>query len=129
MKIIPILKAEEKTAGGRVYSLSAFENAYNRILWHTKIPFKTHDRSGYPKDIKLLKKDDIIVDKQNKTLSVKLEDSDTMGLYGLSLAPEICVEKVRKIDKDSVLIEDFTIEGIQATQDLCSFKSIDSIVK
>lgn len=125
---VPIIKAEEVTSSGRMYSFESIKKALDKIKWDTAIPVRALDREGNDKEIAYLKKPDFELDTKNKTLVVKINDSLKGKVMGRSLAPYVFIDRTRPKDKNSVIIEDFTLNGVQVTSDLCSFKSISSIV-
>ncbi len=101
----------------------------DKIKWDTTIPLISTDRDGNKKEIAYFKKPDFKYNEEKKTLFVALNEEIKGRVFGRTLAPYIYINSVRRIDKNTVAILDFTFNGVQATSDLCSFPSIDSTVK
>ncbi len=60
---------------------------------------------------------------------MSLSEDASRYIIGRSLVPYIHVDRVRKGEKDTAIIDAFTLNAIQAVDDLCSFSSINSTVK
>jgi hypothetical protein len=129
MRVIPIMKANEKTSAGRIYTAGAIRLALEKIKHNTRIPIVALDRDKNEKTVAFIGKADIKFDESTLILNVCLDDSVLKFIMGRSLVPYIYVDKVRRGEKDTAIIDFFTINGLQAVDDLCSFPSINSVVK
>jgi len=127
-KRFPLIKTDERTSGGRVYTRKSVEEAMKRIRWDSYVPLCGIDRTGMQKEYTMLRKDDFFFDTNAGILYVSIKEDIIPRINGLSLVPYIYVESVRT-GKEEAIIHDFVLNGVHAVQDLCSFKSIDSLVK
>lgn len=125
---VPLIKIDEKTWGGRIYTRSSIIRALEKIKWDSSLPLVGEDRHKNRKEYSFLRKTDLEFNDSEGILYVFI-DPDLKGrLFGLSLAPYVHVDYVRR-DKEVAYIEEFTLNGVQVTSDLCAFSSIESKIQ
>ena len=128
IKKIPVMKADELTSGGRIYSVQSFKEALKKFKWDMTLPLTTVDRHKDKKEVAYLRKSDVVFDENEKILYVALNEDVRNKIFGLTIVPYVYINKVVRKDKNSVIIWDFTLNGFQATSDLCSFPTLNANV-
>ncbi len=122
------MKAEEKTYEGRIYSEASILSALSRFNWKTAIPITCINRDKIKKEEGYVTKAEIDYDKDTKIVSVEIEETLLGKFYGRTIVPVVFVNRSRRNDKESIIIDDFTFNEFQATTDLCSFPSLNAVV-
>lgn len=124
---VNLLKANEKTSGGRMYSMDALRDSVNQLKWDDSIALLSMNKDNTEKYVYTVKKKDFVIDESTGVLSVNLSENIVPLIKGRYLAPMIEVDNVRE-GKDYAIITRFKIHSIQAVTEESSFKTISSKV-
>jgi hypothetical protein len=134
---IDIIKTDEISYGFRKYTPESIRNFINGLKKEdATVPVVYTDRYKDKKPLTFLKFYDFEFDAARGVLSVWILNDALLAIKNKSLIPYSVILASKQIKpppqtklKEHVIVNDFAIAEVVATEDLCAFNSIDSKVK